>query len=160
MLQAVERRLSVLESLLLPPPPVAVPTATDLFTRAVGRPDPWQVEVLTSAAPRLALNCARQAGKSAVVACLALHEALTVPDSLTLLVSPSLRQSMELFRKVARAFAALGAPMPLEAESKLAYELRNGSRLIALPGQEGPIAEQRYPAAYRAPDQKGAADVL
>jgi hypothetical protein len=70
------------------------------------------------------------------VACKALHLALTTPGSLTLLVSPSLRQSQELFRKVVHAFAALGYLIPLESETKLAYELVNGSRLIALPGKE------------------------
>ena len=39
-------------------------------------PDPWQVEVLESTHPRLLLNCCRQAGKSAVVAVLALTEAV------------------------------------------------------------------------------------
>src|SRR5262249_24040600 len=31
---------------------------------------------------------------------------------------------------------------------------------LALPRQESPMAEQRHPAAHRAPDQKGAANVL
>jgi hypothetical protein len=75
-----------------------------------------------------------QSGKSVTVACKALHVALTTPQSLVLLVSPSLRQSMELFRKVSQAYTALGHLMPLEAETKLAYELSNGSRLIALNG--------------------------
>jgi hypothetical protein len=42
----LERRLSVLEHALLPPPQVQVPSATELFTRAVGEPDPWQRQVL------------------------------------------------------------------------------------------------------------------
>ena len=132
-------RLSALEQRVLPPSPVVVPSAVELMTTAVGEPDPWQVQVLTSRSPRMLLNCCRQSGKSQTVACLALHTALTTSASLTLLVSPSLRQSMELFRKVAQAFSALGQPMPLEAETKLAYELANGSRLIALPGTEQTI---------------------
>jgi hypothetical protein len=106
---------------------------------AVGDPDAWQQQILTSPAPRMLLNCSRQSGKSSTVACLALHRALTMPGSLTLLVSPSLRQSMELFRKIVQAYTALGHLMPLEGETKLAYEFANTSRLIALHGTEHTI---------------------
>jgi phage terminase large subunit-like protein len=49
---------------------------------------------------QLLLNCCRQAGKSTVVALLALAEALFHDNSRILLVSRSLRQSSELFRIV------------------------------------------------------------
>ena len=58
------------------------------------------------------------------------------PGSLILLLSPSLRQSQELFKKVQDAYRALGNPTPLQAESALRYEMDNGSRIIALPGTE------------------------
>ena len=70
------------------------------------------------------------------MACLGLHAALYQPGSLILLLSPSLRQSQELFRKVQDAYRALGHPAPLQAESALRCEMTNGSRIIALPGQE------------------------
>ena len=117
----LERRLSVLEHALLPPPQVQVPSATELFTRAVGPPDDWQRQVLHSTSSRTLLNCSRQSGKSVTVACLALHTALAQPGSLTLLLSPSLRQSQELFKKVQEAYRALGYPAPLLAESALWY---------------------------------------
>jgi hypothetical protein len=63
-------------------------------------PDPWQAQVLRSSAHRLLLLCCRQSGKSTVSAALAWHTALAQPGSLILLLSPSLRQSQELFRKV------------------------------------------------------------
>src|SRR5688572_5960019 len=63
-------------------------------------PDPWQERVLRWTGKRLLLNCSRQAGKSTTTAILALHRAVTVPRSLILLISPSDRQSGELFRKV------------------------------------------------------------
>ena len=44
-------------------------------------PDPWQIEVLQSKHPRLLLNCARQAGKSTVVALLALTQAIWEPGT-------------------------------------------------------------------------------
>jgi len=53
-----------------------------------------------------------------------------------LLLSPSLRQSGELFRKVIEAHRALGDVEPPEAESALRLELKNGARIVSLPGTE------------------------
>jgi len=99
-------------------------------------PDPWQADVLRSTAPRMLLNCCRQSGKSSVAAWLALHTALYRERALVLLLSPSLRQSGELFRKVIEAYRALGDAAPPEAESALRIELKNGSRIVSLPGSE------------------------
>jgi hypothetical protein len=49
------------------------------------QPDPWQLKVLEEPQPRLLLNCSRQAGKSTVVAALALAEAMLVNYTLVLL---------------------------------------------------------------------------
>ena len=71
-----------------------------LLARAAGKePDPWQATVLRSASPRLLLNCCRQSGKSTTTATLAVHTALYEPEALVLLLAPSQRQSVELFRK-------------------------------------------------------------
>jgi len=103
-------------------------------------PDDWQEAVLKSADPRICLNCCRQAGKSSVVAVKALHMGLYQPKSLILLLSRSLRQSSELARKVFDAYESSGRKIPPESESKLALELSNGSRILALPGgDEGAI---------------------
>jgi hypothetical protein len=90
-----------------------------LMQRAGLTPDRWQSEVLRSAADRIALCCNRQAGKSTVSAALALHTALYQPPALVLLLSPSLRQSQELFKIVTRLHAASGTAVPLQAESAL-----------------------------------------
>lgn len=112
-----------------------------LFRRAVGaEPDGWQRDVLRSAAPRLLLNCSRQVGKSTCAGVLAAHTALYQPGSLTLLLSPSQRQSGELFRKVRDVFHALGAEAaPLDTDNVLSLETRAGSRVVSLPGKEGTI---------------------
>jgi hypothetical protein len=102
-------------------------------------PDPWQAQVLRSSAARRLLLCSRQSGKSVTTACLALWTALYEPGALILLLSPSLRQSQELFKKVQDAYRALGYAAPLQAESALRYEMHNGSRIVALPGTEGNI---------------------
>jgi hypothetical protein len=129
---------------------MAVPTAlaTDLSlaldpARVMAQcglpPDPWQAAVLRSPAPRQLLLCCRQSGKSTTVAAMALHTALYRPKSLTLLLSPSLRQSQELFIKVMQAYQLLGHAMPLVAESALRLATAHGSRIVALPGTESNI---------------------
>jgi hypothetical protein len=129
-------RLSALEAAVLPRPQVQVPDAVEMMARAIGQPDDWQVQVLREPAPRALWLCCRQSGKSTTTAVLALHQALTQPESLIILLSPSLRQSQELFKKVVYTYRALGNPSPLQAESALRYEINNGSWIIALPGTE------------------------
>jgi hypothetical protein len=93
-------------------------------------PDPWQGSLLRSASQRLLLNCSRQAGKSTTTAIVALHTALFRPNSLTLLVSPSLRQSRELFAKVVAFLKRLEARADLDEDNRLSF--RGGDRSGAL----------------------------
>lgn len=103
-------------------------------------PDPWQAELLRGEGRRLLLLCSRQSGKSTVAAALALRHALLTPGSLVLLLSPTLRQSGELFRdKVLRLYNALNRPVATVQESALTVGLANGSRIISLPGDEETI---------------------
>lgn len=97
-------------------------------------PDPWQADVLRSPAKRLALNCSRQAGKSTTAAILALHRAIYVPRSLILLVSPSLRQSRELFAKVTDFLRVLDTKPALDEDNALSLALDTRSRVVCLPG--------------------------
>jgi Terminase large subunit, T4likevirus-type, N-terminal len=100
-------------------------------------PDPWQTRLLRSRASRSLLLCNRQAGKSTTTAALALRVALLEPPALVLLLSPTLRQSGELFRdKVVRLYGALGRPVPPVQETALTMGLANGSRIVSLPGDE------------------------
>src|ERR1017187_7721361 len=107
-----------------------------IMERAGMPPDPWQVRLLRSKADKTLLLCSRQSGKSTVTAALALHEVVFHPKSLVLLLSPSLRQSQELFRKVTDFRNKLSEPIPVADESALRVELKNGSRIVALPGTE------------------------
>jgi hypothetical protein len=83
----------------------------------------------------------RQGGKSTTAAALALKTALLEPGALVLLLSPTQRQSGELFRKAADLHRQLGRPVPLAGprENQLKMELANGSRLVSLPGEEGTV---------------------
>jgi hypothetical protein len=103
------------------------------------KPDAWQAHVLESQHTRLLMNICRQAGKSTVSAILALHRALYVPRSLILLVSPSLRQSSELFRKGQDFLFALPVRPVLTEENRLSLQLRNGSRIVSLPAKEATV---------------------
>lgn len=102
-------------------------------------PDPWQARVLQSSGRRLLLNCSRQSGKSTTAAALALHQAIYHPGSLILLISPSLRQSGELFRKVVAHLRTLEHEPSLTESNRLSLALENGSRIVSLPGSEGTI---------------------
>ncbi len=97
-------------------------------------PDPWQASVLRSASARLLLNCSRQSGKSTITSVLAVHTALYEAGSLVLLLSPSLRQSGELFKKCLATYKDLGRPVSPESETALTLTLENGSRIVSLPG--------------------------
>lgn len=111
-----------------------------VMARAAGiEPDPWQQRFLRSREPRILLNCSRQVGKSTSTGALSIHTALYEPGSLILLLSPSLRQSQELFRKCLDVYRALDRPVPAEAENALSLELENESRIVSLPGKEGTI---------------------
>ena len=70
-------------------------------------PDAWQRQVMTSGAVRQLLLCSRQSGKSTVIAGMALQEALVNPFAEVLIISKTLRQSLELMRKVKELWRAI-----------------------------------------------------
>jgi hypothetical protein len=69
-----------------------------LLARPCGiEPDPWQSKLLRDRPRRTLLLCSRQSGKSTVTALVGLWTAMYKPG-LILLLSPSQRQSQELFQ--------------------------------------------------------------
>ena len=110
------------------------------FSRYIGiEPDEWQADVLRYEGKRLLLNCSRQSGKSTTTATKGLHSAIYRPKSLILLVSPSLRQSQELFRKVKEGYEAMEARPGLLEDNKLSMTLANGSRIVSLPSDQSTV---------------------
>ena len=110
------------------------------FACSVGvEPDAWQEDLLRSSVDRVLLNCSRQSGKSTMSAVVALHCALYHPGSLVLCLAPALRQSQELFSKIAGFYRDLGRPVAPQGERKLSLELENDSRIVTLPGSEKTI---------------------
>jgi hypothetical protein len=101
--------------------------------------DDWQAKVLRHEGPRLIMLCSRQSGKSTTAALKALHTALYFPGSLTLIFSPSQRQSSEMFRLVTKEMAKLNDPPIKTEDNKLSLTLASGSRIVSLPSQEATV---------------------
>jgi hypothetical protein len=105
------------------------------FARSVGFvPDELQGRLLEKDSHRLLLNCTRQWGKSTVTALKAVHHAYTRPDSLTLVVSPTARQTSEFVRKARVFLGRLGIRARGDGGNEISVALPNGSRLVGLPG--------------------------
>jgi hypothetical protein len=98
-------------------------------------PEPRQQAFIRSTAGRELLLSCRQFGKSTACAGKAVAEVLLEPGALVLVLSPSLRQSSELFSKATHIYDALGGPVPQTRRTATTLELVNGSRLVCLPGK-------------------------
>jgi hypothetical protein len=97
-------------------------------------PDEWQSNLLRSKSRQVIMNCGRQVGKSTVVAALSVHTAIYTPGGLILVIAPSQRQSRELFIKISTFLRKLEPGEALEEATRLSLALANGSRIVALPG--------------------------
>jgi hypothetical protein len=74
-----------------------------------------------------------------VTAAKAIHQAQQTPGSLTLVVSPSARQSGEFVRKAEEFTRRLGVRVKGDGENEASIALPNGSRIVGLPGSEATI---------------------
>ena len=101
--------------------------------------DEAQKEVLRSDRQRGLLNCTRQWGKSTVTAAKAIHQAYHYPESLTLVVSPSARQSGEFLRKATGFARKLKIRPKGDGDNEISLELPNRSRIVGLPGSEATV---------------------
>ncbi len=126
---------------------VAQQTYASEFARSLGLdPDEHQYEVLDGDYNRLILNWSRQSGKSTTTAVKALHHAIYLLRSLVLLLSPSLRQSSELFRKVTDFMALMPSAPETTAQTMTSVDFANGSRIISLPGGEQTVRGYSAPS--------------
>ena len=129
-----------------PPRPEALSPARHAFDvatfardRLAFSPDPIQTRALDPSIRRGLLNCCRQWGKSTTVAVRAVHQAVHHPHSLTIVASPSGRQSGEFVRKAGAFLRALGIPARGDGDNEISLALPNGSRIVGLPGREATI---------------------
>lgn len=102
-------------------------------------PDAVQSLVLDSGTRRGILNCTRQWGKSTVAAAKAVHRSMVRPGSLTLVVSPTGRQSAEFVRKASEFVMQLDVAPKGDGDNEISLELPNGSRIVGLPGTEATV---------------------
>jgi hypothetical protein len=130
--------------------------AVEYARRVLGfQADARQAEVIEARAPRLMLCCSRQWGKSTTAAALVAHRVVREAGALVLCVAPTLRQSAELIRKVGAFLGKAGVPFH---GGRLGCELKNGSRVVAVPGNEANVRGFSAPAlivideAARVPD--------
>jgi hypothetical protein len=98
----------------------------------------WQEDFLRAqrGASILALT-ARQVGKTTTAAWAIAHTMLFYPGSLSVIACPAQRQSGEAVRRVREILLKIGAQFRIENTYTL--ELQNGSRVLALPGDEETI---------------------
>jgi hypothetical protein len=99
-------------------------------------PDPWQAEFLRNCEQSNLMLCARQTGKSSVVAALALQTALTTPGATVVIIAQAQPQASELLRKVNSFYNRIGRPLKAVGQAITRLELENRSRVVALPGTE------------------------
>jgi hypothetical protein len=112
----------------------------DWVRRELGfAPDATQARVLNCGSKRVLLNCTRQWGKSTVTAAKAIHQACTVAESLTLVVSPSARQSGEFLRKAEEFARRLKIKPKGDGDNDISMMLPNRSRIVGLPGREATV---------------------
>jgi hypothetical protein len=102
-------------------------------------PDATQARVLNCESRRVLLNCTRQWGKSTVTAAKAVHQAATHAGSLTLVVSPSARQSGEFLRKAEEFVRQMKLKPRGDGDNDISLMLPNRSRIVGLPGREATV---------------------
>jgi len=117
----------------------AVPTPVELAERLGIELDQWQRDALMAPQSGKLLLASRQAGKSTTASIDVLHTALYKPGSLSLILSPSERQSKRLLRTVRKHYAKLADEFPVRTMGQLSIELESGSEIHALPGSEETI---------------------
>jgi hypothetical protein len=105
------------------------------FARKILRfePFPYQVQLLRDPSKRIVVCAGRQVGKSTTIAAKAIHFAVTNPRTTTLIVSPTLRQSMLMFDKIIDFIENSPLRRSVRYKSRTRIRFSNGSWVVALP---------------------------
>ena len=101
-------------------------------------PAPWQLDFLRAplGASIIALT-ARQVGKTTTASWVIAHHMLFAPGGLNVIACPVIRQSAEAVRRVHDILIKVGAEF--RTDNVYALELKNRSRVLALPGNDDSI---------------------
>jgi hypothetical protein len=98
--------------------------------------DKIQASVLDHNAHRLILCCARQWGKTTIVAIKALHTAIFNPGTEIVVISRSVKQASLLLNKVCQSAAILSFPRKRVLGYENSLHLPNGSKIFAVANSE------------------------
>lgn len=96
--------------------------------------DPWQADFVRSDAPQTAMLIPRQHGKTEASVIKTLSVATTEPESLILIASPAQRLSDEFVLRARTTHNRVKDAAPLVGDAARRIEFANGSRVLALPG--------------------------
>jgi hypothetical protein len=119
---------------------VAALPASVFAARYLGfQADSIQAEVLDTDEKKIAICCTRQWGKTTVTSLRALHFALMHPETLTICVAGSLRQSSIFIDCVAQFLQRMRLPWKRDRREPLSVMLPNGSSLVGLPANSRTI---------------------
>lgn len=101
------------------------------------KPFPYQAGLLNDKSDRVVACMGRQSGKTSTIAAKAIHFAYCNPNTTTLIVSPSLRQSVIMFDRIlAFLYQSNILPRSIVRKTRTIVQLSNGSQIIALPGSQ------------------------
>jgi len=123
-----------------------VPTPTQFAELMFGwKPFGYQIKPLNDLSVRVIMACGRQVGKTEMAAIKGLYFAVMNPNTVTLIISPTQRQSGILFRRMKR-FVNINSQLPEERripiatfirrETQTVIEFENGSEIHSLPAAE------------------------
>ena len=117
------------------PTPEVCPNAespADWAARALHfQPSKLQTEILNYTGDRLILCCARQWGKSTIVAIKALYEAVHNPGTVTIILSRTKPQASIILQRIRANMAALGFPIKRHQGRDHSIALPNGAAIFA-----------------------------
>ncbi|MDH7564708.1 MAG: phage terminase large subunit [Candidatus Bathyarchaeota archaeon] len=100
------------------------------------KPFPYQKQMLADQSARIVACMGRQTGKTTTIAAKAIHYAFTHPNTTTLIISPSLRQSMIMFDKIQAYLTNPALRKSVTRKTRTIIQLTNKSQIIALPCSE------------------------
>lgn len=99
-------------------------------------PTEYQAKLLRDSNKRIVVRWSRQSGKTTTIALRAIWFALSHPKTLTLIVAPSLRQSMIMSDRLQDFLSNMPRKWRtffIERQQRTVVRFKNGSRIVALP---------------------------
>jgi len=117
---------------------VEVKGPVDYAEKVLGvKPFPYQAKLLEDENKRIVACMGRQTGKTTTIAMKAIYFADTNPNVTVLITSPSLRQSMIMFDRIATfVYSVPRLRNKIVRATRTLIHFENGSRIIALPCSE------------------------